>query len=118
MRDFTEKQIEYIKDRIYDNTIFPISILDVHDDGSFNEEHCIESDGEIYVKLSVIKDRIHKAQEYLLNDFEGELKRENHEISIGDMTILELKNIINETIRERFDDIEDVEDEEYEEYEE
>lgn len=34
------------------------------------------------------------------------------------MTILELKNIINETIRERFDDIEDVEDEEYEEYEE
>lgn len=38
MRDFTEKQIEYIKDRIYDNTIFPISILDVHDDGSFNED--------------------------------------------------------------------------------
>ena len=104
MRDFTEKQIEYIKDHIYNNTIFPISIIDVHDDGSFNEEHCIEKDGEVYIKQSVVKDRIHKAQEYLLNDFEGELRGENQEISIGDMTIEELKNIINETISERLDD--------------
>jgi len=107
MRDFTEKQIEYIKDHIYNNTIFPISIIDVHDDGSFNEDHCIEKDGEIYIKQSVIKDRIHKAQEYLLNDFEGELKGENQDISIGDMTREELISIINETISERLDDGED-----------
>ncbi|WBW96854.1 hypothetical protein [Oceanirhabdus sp. W0125-5] len=107
MRDFTEKQIDYIKDHIYNNTIFPLSILDVHDDGSFNEEHCIEKDGEIYIKQSVVNDRIHKAQEYLLNDFEDELRGENQEVCIGDLTREELVSIINETISERLDDEEE-----------